>query len=242
MSISPRRSRIPLFFAIGIGLSLLMAGLKAIITWLTEAYVYSVPWVGGFLRSIELAEISNLLVFAILGAGIGSATFLLPSRWNQPAKMALLIVLSPFVFSASYLMQQHLWIQRVAAQTDSSYREARDLTNAFLEREQGSGGFFGFYPFSAEVAELPTQRDSLESEGIRNPSRLLTEELSSYNDPRADLIAYVFARVGWLLRLMYMAIAAFTALIYYFRGYDWAEANRQASAATPPALKRKERP
>ncbi|MGB3293453.1 MAG: hypothetical protein WBB01_10740 [Phormidesmis sp.] len=241
MSTSSRRSRIPLFFVIGIGLSLLMAGLKAIAAWLAEWYVYSIPWVGGFLRSIELVEISNLVVFAILGVGIGSATFLLAREWNQPAKMSLLIVLSPFVFSASYLMQQHLWIQRVAAQTDSSYSEARDLTNAFLEREEGTGGFFGFYPFSTEVAELPTQRDILESEGIRNPSRLLTEELASYNDPRADIIAYVFERVGWLMRLMYMAIAAFTALVYYFKGYDWAEAKHQASTATP-LPKRKERP
>ncbi len=219
-----------------------MAGLKAILTWLAEAYLYPIPWVGGFLKSIELAEISNLIVFAILGAGIGAATFLLPRQWNQPAKMALLVALSPLVFSASYMMQQHLWIQRVAAQTGSSYREARDLTNAFLEREQGSGGFFGFYPFSTEISDLPTQRDQLEREGIRNPSRLLTEELASYNDPRADIIAYVFERVGWLLRLMYMAIAALTALIYYFKGHDWAEANRQTSPVSSPPLKRKERP
>lgn len=217
-----------------------MAGLKALITWLTEAYVYAIPWVGGFLKSIELVEISNLIVFAILGAGIGFATFLLPQWWNQAAKMALLVVLSPFVFSASYMMQQHLWIQRVAAQTDSSYGEARDLTNAFLKREEGSGGFFGFYPFSAEISDLPTRKDLLEGEGVRNPSQLLTEELSSYNDPRADVIAYVFERVGWLLRLMYMAIAAFTALIYYFKGYDRAEAKRQASPPPQP-LKRKER-
>lgn len=219
-----------------------MAVLKALITWLAEAYLYAIPWVGGFLRSIELAEISNLVVFAVLGAGIGAATFLLPRQWNQPAKMALLVVLSPFVFSASYMMQQHLWIQRVAAQTDSSYSEARDLTNAFLNRAEGSGGFFGFYPFSAEVAELPTRRDRLEGEGTRNPSQLLTEELASYNDPRADIIAYVFERVGWLLRMLYMAIAALTGLIYYFKGHDWAEANRQTSSPPgSPPLKR-ERP
>ena len=238
MATSSKRSRIPLFFAIGIGLSLLMAGLKAIAAWLAEAYLYTLPWVGGFLRSIELVEISNIVVFAILGVGIGSATLLLPRHWNQPAKISLLVVLSPFVFVASYLMQQHLWIQRVAAQTDTPYSEARDLTNAFLEREEGSGGFFGFFPFSTEVADLPTQREILESEGIRNPGRLLSEELASYNDPRADLIAYVFERVGWLMRLMYMAIAAFTVLIYYFRGYEWAEAKQQSAPIPPSPHKR----
>ncbi len=207
-----------------------MAVLKAVAAGLAEAYLYSIPWIGGFLRSIELAEVSNLLVFALLASGIGAATFYLPSRWNTWAKMGLLMVVSPFVFSASYMMQQHLWIQRVATRADIPYDQARDLTNAFLERESGSGGFFGFYPFSTEVAELPTQRQNLESEQRGNPSKLLAQELTSYKDPRADLVAYVFERVGWLVRLMYMTIAALTGLIYYFRGQEWADNRRRANS------------
>jgi hypothetical protein len=228
------RPRIPLFFAIGLGLSLLMAALKAIAAGLAETYLYAVPWVGGFLRSIELAEISNLLVFALLASGIGAATLWLPKQWNSWAKMALLIVVSPFVFSASYLMQQHLWVQRVATRADISYREARNITNAFLKREAGSGGFSGFYPFSAEVSELPTRRQNLESGQSGNPSKLLTQELEGYKDPRADAAAYLFERVGWLVRFMYMTIAALTALIYYFKGHEWAENKRLANAERKP--------
>ena len=78
------RPRIPaFFFAIGIGLSLLMAGLKAIVAGLAERYLYSVPFVGGFLRSIELAEISNWVVFALLAGGIGAATFFAASQLEQ---------------------------------------------------------------------------------------------------------------------------------------------------------------
>ncbi|MGB3297909.1 MAG: hypothetical protein WBA76_06535 [Phormidesmis sp.] len=234
MAIDSNRPRIPLFFAIGIGLSVLMAVLKAIAAGLAEAYLYAIPWIGGFLRSIELAEISNLLVFALLGSGIGAATLYLPNRWNTWAKMALLLVVSPFVFSASYMMQQHLWIQKVATRADIPYSEARDLTNRFLKRESGSGGFFGFYPFSTEVAELPTQRQNLESAQQGNPSELLAQELSSYKDPRADAVAYVFKRVGWLVRLMYMTIAALTGLIYYFKGQEWADARRRDEVDPKP--------
>jgi len=205
-----------------------MGALKAVCASLAETYLYSVPWAGGFLRSIEIAEISNLIVFALLASGIGAATYLLPYRWNHAAKMALLVVVSPFVFSASYLMQQHLWIQKVSARANISYAEAKDLTNAFLKRQSGSAGFFGFYPYSTEVAELPTLQKTLESEAESNPSRLLTEELSTYEDPRADAVAYVFERVGWLVRLMYMTIAILTALIYYFKGHEWAENKGQA--------------
>jgi hypothetical protein len=158
MSMDPKRPRIPLFFTIGIGLSLLMAGLKAIAAGLSEAYLYSVPWLGGFLRSVEIVEITNLLIFALLASVIGAATYLLPRRWNAWAKAALLAAVTPFVFSGSYLMQQHLWVQRVAARANIPYGEAKDLTNAFLKQETGSGGFFGFYPFSTEVAEMPTLR------------------------------------------------------------------------------------
>ncbi len=229
------RTRIPLFFAIGVGLSLLMAALKALAAGLAEAYLYSLPWVGGFLRSIEIAEISNLIVFALLASGIGAATYLLPARWHQAAKVALLVVVSPFVFSASYLMLQHLWIQRVATRANIPYAEAKTVTNAFLTRETGRGGFFGFYPYSTEVAELPTLRKSLEA-GTGNPSQLLTRELASYEDPRADAVAYVFEKVGWLVRFMYMTIAALTALIYYFKGRDWAENKRQNEATQPVSL------
>jgi hypothetical protein len=223
-----RPPRIPLFFAIGIGLSFLMAGLKVLATVLSEAYLYSMPWVGGFLRSIELVEISNLLVFALLASGIGAATFLLPEKWNGWAKVALLIFVSPFVFSASYLMQQHLWVQRVAKRADIPYSEAKDVTNAFLKRESGKEGFWGFYPFSAQVSDLPTLRSTLESKQSMNANKLLSKELANFKDPRADAAAYIFERVGWLVRFMYMTIAALTALIYYFKGLEWAENKQRA--------------
>lgn len=225
--------RVLIFFAIGFGLSLLMGALKAIAFWLANAYLYDIPWIGGFLKSIEVVEISNLLVFAVLGAGIGAATLLVPDRWTHWLKMAPLIVLGPLVFCASYLMQQHLWIQKVAERADVPYAEAKDITNAFLEKETGSRSFFGFYPLSTQIAELPTLRANLEAGTVTNPSDLLTKELSSYGDPRADAAAYVFERVGWVVRFMYMTIAVLTALIYYFKGHDWAENRRYGSAEVP---------
>lgn len=226
MSTASRRPRIPLFFAIGIGLSLLMAGFKALVAALAETYLYPVPWLGGFLRSIELVEISNILIFALLSGGIGAATLLLPRHWNRWAKAALLIVVSPFVFNASYWMQQHLWIQRVANRANISYQEAHQITDNFLQRDTGIGGFWGFYAYSTEVSELPTHRDSLESQQVSSPGQALVNELKSYNDPRANLAAAVFSRVGWFIRLMYISIAGLTGLIYYVQGRDWAEAKR----------------
>ncbi len=229
-----KQPRISLFFAVGFGLSLAAAGLKAIAAWLAHTYLYSVPWIGGFLRSIELAEISNLVAFSLLGAGIGAATYWLPRRWNHRAKLAFLALLSPFVFSASYMVQQHQWIQRVATRAEIPYRDARNITNSFLERESGSAGFFGFFPFSTQLAELPTRRQDLESSRSINPNQALLQELSSYNDPRADLAAFIFERVGWVVRFMYMTIAALTGLIYYFKGHDWAEVQRQSAGPTKP--------
>jgi len=229
MPLEPKKSRVALFFAIGFGLSLLLALLKALIAWATHTYLYSVPWIGGFLKSIEITEISNLLIFAILGVGIGATTFLLPRKWDHRAKLAFLFFVSPFVFCASYMMQQHLWIKQVATQSNISYRDAQELTNDYLEREVGSRGFFGFYPFSTQLAELPTRKDSLSAQESLNPNELLAKELASYNDPRADLAAYWFKRIGWLIRFMYMTIAGLTGLIYYFKGYAWAENRPQVN-------------
>ncbi|MGC1309178.1 MAG: hypothetical protein WA885_18295 [Phormidesmis sp.] len=221
--------RIPLFFAIGIGLSIVVAILKAVIAGLAESSLYAMPWIGGFLQSIELVEISNLVVFAILAAGIGAATVLVPHRWNHWAKIALLVVVSPFVFSASYMMQQHLWIQQIGSRQSIPYSEARAAANAYLRRETGNGGFFGFYPLTTQIVDLPTSQADLDFETLANPSDLLSQELAGYDDPRADLAAFIFARVGWLVRFMYMTIAALTALIYYFKGHNWAESKRWAT-------------
>ena len=229
----PNPPRIPLFFAIGLGLSLLAGLLKAIAYWLTDIYLYDMPWIGGFLKSIEVAEVSNLLVFALLGAGIGAATLLVPEHWNHWIKIAILVVLAPFVFCASYLMQQHLWIQRVAQRANVPYADARNVTNSFLEEEAGRRGFWGFYSLSTQIAELPTLRANLETGRTTNPSELLTEELASYDDPRADAAAFVFERVGWVVRFMYMTIAALTALIYYFKGHEWAENRRYERPEVP---------
>lgn len=234
MSLEPKKSRVALFFVVGFGLSLSMALLKALLAWATHTYLYSIPWVGGFLRSIELTEISNLLIFAILGVGIGGATFLLPRRWDHRLKLAFLFVVSPFVFSASYMTQQHLWIKAVAEQSGIDYREARILTNDYLERKTGNRGFFGFYPFSTQLAELPVRSQTLQSTQSLNPNEVLSQELASYDDPRADLAAYWFERVGWLIRFMYMTIAALTGLIYYFKGYAWAENRLHANTAAQP--------
>ncbi len=242
MAFQSKRSRIFLFFIIGFGVALVAALLKSAIAWIADIYLYSLPWVGGFLRSVELAELSNLLVFALLGGGIGSATYFLPRRWNHKAKLALLIVLSPFVFSASYLTQQNLWIRKVAAHTNITYQDARDTTNRFLERETGNQGYFGYFPFSTRISDLPVQRDILSSDLAETPNDLLTEELASYNDPRADAIAFIFKQVGWLIRFMYVTIAALTGLIYYFKGCDWAEDTHQRVASSSPPHRKSKAP
>ena len=227
MALASQNSRTVAFFAIGVGVTLAMAALKALAAWLMDVYVYSIPWVGGFLRSIELVELSNLIVFAILGASLGSAALLLPRRWDHRAKLALLVAASPLVFCGSYMMQQHLWIKRVAAQSNIDYSDARAITNAYLTREVGSGGFFGFFPLSTQLSELPTRQDSLESTQSINPTEALTRELSDLDDPRADFAAFLFERVGWLVRFMYIVIAGFTGLIHYFKGHNWADAQRR---------------
>ena len=223
MASQSKRSRTFLFFAIGLGMALLASLLKSAIAWIADLYIYSLPWVGGFIRSVELAELSNLLAFALLGAGIGAATYFLPRRWNHKAKLALLIVLSPLVFSASYLTQQNLWIRKVAARTETSYQEARDLTNRFLERETGNKGYFGYFPLSTRLVDLPVQPSVLNSETAAVSSDTLTAALASYNDPIANVAVFLFKQVGWLIRFMYIMIAALTGLIYYFKGCDWAE-------------------
>ncbi|MBE9078131.1 hypothetical protein IQ241_12655 [Romeria aff. gracilis LEGE 07310] len=226
----PRAQRIALYFLLGLSLSALLAVAKAALAWAAATYLYSLPYAGGFLKSVELVEISNLLIFLLLGLGIGAATRYLPQSWPMQAKVALLVVVTPLVFSASYVMQQALWVRQVAERAEISPTESRQLTNGFLRREVGSGGFWGFFSLSTQMTDLPTQPEILQTQLTDNPNVVVENELAKYEEFQSSLISVAFRAVGWAIRLMYITIAALAAAIYYAKGQLWADQRRQAKA------------
>lgn len=86
--------------------------LKALLTWAAEAYLYSVPILGGWLKSLEIIELSNIVVFALLGIGLGAITlYLRPGPFWRGA--IALIIAMPLVFFSSYWVRYDLWLEAI---------------------------------------------------------------------------------------------------------------------------------
>ena len=118
-----------------------MAGIRGAIAWAAETRLYPIPIAGGLLKSIEIAELSNVLIFALYGLGLGMATVHLPPLrrfLSRAGVMLAMLTLAVGLFCVSYGVRQHLWIQQVAAQASISFAEAQTMTNEFLETTIGS--------------------------------------------------------------------------------------------------------
>ncbi|NEP17105.1 MAG: hypothetical protein F6J97_09375 [Leptolyngbya sp. SIO4C1] len=238
MQSTQNTSRIGLYFFLGIGLCLLAAGLKVLAAWAVETYLYALPVVGGLLTSLEIIEISNLLLFLLLGLGLGAATYYLPATWGLLPRLLLLVLALPLIFSVGYMTRYGLWLERVAQQSGLSRTEAQAMTDEFLERETGHSGNWGFYRYTARVTQPPVQPNRLDPASADEVERLQTE-LSRYSGLQSGIFAFLFKSAGWWIRLLYLLLAGFVGLVYFFKGQLWADRRRQrrAQAAKQAAAK-----
>ncbi|NEQ32341.1 MAG: hypothetical protein F6K04_15290 [Leptolyngbya sp. SIO4C5] len=235
---SSQIKNIALFLLCLLALPLLLAGVKVAIAWAAERYIYSVPWIGGLLKSLEIVELSNIVVFALLGLGLGAATIFLPKLRGVAPKvgiMLLVFILAAGVFSASYVTRQHLWIQRIADRSDISLAAAENLTNDLLMTQVGDRGFWGFYRYTTQVPVLPTDADDLKN--LAAEEKWVRSELTRFSGVEPGVFSRVFRLAGWGIRIFYMLLAAVTVLIYFLKGTHWAE-TQTPKPAPPPAPKK----
>lgn len=203
---------------------------KVIAAWAAEAFLYVVPFIGGMLKSLELMELSNILAFAILGMGLGSASRYLPSQGRTWQRALLLVVAVPLVYFASYATRQQFWVNQVAVEADLSRPEARELTSQFLQREAGDPGFWGFYRLTTQVPVLPT--DPQELDKLSDDEKWFRSELTRFSGVEPGIFLRLFGGVGWGIRLVYGILSLLTVGIYFNKGVRLAQAPRQP--APPP--------
>ncbi|NJN03194.1 MAG: hypothetical protein HC873_03615 [Leptolyngbyaceae cyanobacterium SL_1_1] len=211
-----------------------MVAIRVIITWSAERYIYSVPWVGGLLKSLEIAELANVVVFALLGLGLGAATIFLPKVKGLGPRVAVLLLvfmLAAGVFGTGYLARQHLWIQQVADQSNISSEAAKTLADNLLVKQTGDRGFWGFYRYTTQVPVLPTEARDLQT--LAEEEKWVRSELTRFSGVEPGVFSKVFHMTGWGIRIFYMLLAAITVLIYFLKGTDWAESQRPQPSPRP---------
>lgn len=190
--------------------------LKILMTFLGEVYVYSIPILGGLLQSIEVVEVCNFLIFAILGFGVGVATVFLPTRLRQRWGAIALLILIPVVISSGYMMRHHYWVRQVAAEAQISVAEARSTTDQLLQSEIGADGSLGYFLYTIKVPLLPTDAQSIQD--LANSEQRLNREVVEMSGLQSKTVSLLFDFVGWCVRGFYLFIALMTACIYFYKG------------------------
>lgn len=225
--------RLALYGGGAIAVVTVTALVKYFLSRLAEYTIYPIPLLGGLLQSLELAELSNLLVFAILGLGFGALTRLLPVQWGQRLSAALLIVLVPLIFMISTQVRYDRWVQTVAEQEQLSRTEAIALTNAYLDDRIQSQGWWGFYRYTARYTAIPTSQAEMQrAMGIDARVQAHFAKVTGMDTP---IVTSLMTLCSWGLRLFYFVIAAIVTISHFQEGLKppVSAANRTPTAAPP---------
>ena len=202
-----------------------MMALKGLVAWASEIFVYQLPIFGGLLKSLELMEVTNVVIFAILGVSLGAFTLWLPRHRVLLFKLLPLAVAIPLVFTTGYAVRYHLWVQQVAVESELLPTQAKEVTNTLLRQATGNQGLRGFFRYTVQVPILPTDLRALQS--IDEDDKWFRSELTRFSGLEPGLFTLIFKLTGWGIRLFYILLAAVTAILYFAKGVVWANQNRQ---------------
>jgi hypothetical protein len=198
------------------GLVLIAMSLKLGAILLAEKYFYNIQVIGELFRGIEIIELLNILVFAIIGMGFGVATTLLPRRVGRYISSLLLIILVPIIYSTTYFYRYDNWIQEVAEKEKISYVQAEEITNSYLTTRLGRQGFLGFYIHTAEFPVLPTKRDQMKE--VADRERQITYKFAYVTGLKPENITAIFTISAWGIRVFYFFIAVLATILHFQEG------------------------
>ncbi|HEY9811716.1 MAG TPA: hypothetical protein V6D13_20500 [Halomicronema sp.] len=194
---------------VALGFSIKMGALL-----IAESRIYTIQILGDILQGIQVIEVLNVLVFAILGMGLGVAAGLLPKKSGIYAGAILVIISLPVLVVLTDLVKYNDWINQVADVERVTYPQAEKITSSFLKTRVGSGGFLGFYLHTAEYPVLPIKQ--VEMNELSNPNLGVASRFSNFAKIHPQKIAALFSISGWGIRLFYFLVAVMT-VIYHFQ-------------------------
>ncbi|MGL5080857.1 MAG: hypothetical protein ACRC8A_05170 [Microcoleaceae cyanobacterium] len=183
---------------------------------LAHHYLYPIFIFGDLLRGLELIDLINLLVFAIVGMGFGLTTGLLPSEAGQKISTAFLIASIPFIIAVSQIVKYDLWIGDIVEDDGLPKPQAIDLADSFLEQQMGHGGVFGFYLYTGQFPMIPTRAEQMQD--LEKLQKQVNSRFVKVSGIPPALVTILMGICFWGIRLFYFAIAIITAIAHYKDG------------------------
>ncbi len=192
--------------------------IKFLYLMLGDAIVYEIPLIGDVLRSLEIMELFNILVFAILGMGFGIATKLLPWYFGSKVSKITLAILIPIIFLITAVFRYEVWVQKFELQENiGSRNQAISFTNSFLrEKTNGQSGIVGFYLYTAKLPILPSTTQDIEA--LDDWMRTSQDRFARVTRLEGKIVTNLFFLRGWVLRIFYFLISIFTTIANFKEG------------------------
>ncbi|MBD2542866.1 hypothetical protein H6G72_03135 [Planktothricoides sp. FACHB-1370] len=202
--------------------------IKFVAELIGDEIVYKIPLLGDLLLSIEIIEILNVLVFAILGLGFGVATILLPRSFSNRVSYLLLLTLVPCIYSSSVFFKYQIWVQSFSINENISYSQAQKMTNTFLRYKTQNESILGFYLYTANFPVIPAkEKEMVETDELMNNTYQRIAYVFAYANELLQKkyftptkIDSLFKWRGWILRVFYFLVSMFTAIVNFKTGLN----------------------
>ena len=195
----------------------LVRWLKELSIWLADKYLYSIPLIGDMLRSVEIIELANIVLFAVLGMAFGLASILLPRKQRRKISVILLIPIMAIIFNVTSVIRYRQWVEEVGVQEKLSVAESTGLTNAFLTSQVGKKGFWGFYFYTAKYPMLPKNKVEMR-EMKKIDDKLKLGLIKIVGEKNNIWVKLMFAVAGWIIKLFYLTISVMATISHFKYG------------------------
>lgn len=230
-------ANIPQYLLTVFAITAAVIGLRLLITWAAEIFLHPIPILGGWLKSLEIVELSVIVLFALLGFGLAGASRHLSAKTAVGIKALALLVALPLVFFSSYWLRHHLWLSQLTAESDLTREQITTLANQALVQQGSSGGFWGYYTTTTRMPILPATVAELQR--MADDQKWFRSELTRFSGIQPGVFSMIFDGAGWGIRLFYMGLAFLTAIIYFSKGLAWADTARLRRVAQRPLAQSK---
>ncbi|MEM9770140.1 MAG: hypothetical protein AAF889_00815 [Cyanobacteria bacterium P01_D01_bin.73] len=188
-------------------------GLRLVVALLAETRVYTLPYAGELLQLLEVAELLTLVIFAVLGLGIGLSAIALPRKWGVKISALVLTLLVPAIFMAGPAVRYQIWLQQVSQAQQLTVPVAVAKTDRFLNNRVDRSGLLGFYVYTARYSRVPIAAEDMVSDDA------VDEQVNSTIAGAARVsVAEVekFLEWGtWGIRGFYFLVATFAAISHF---------------------------
>lgn len=211
-----------IFYVVAVAVTFGMAvPIKVFSALLSENAVYQLPIAGDIFRGLEVAELFNVLVFAIFGMGLGIATALLPKIFGRRISAALLIFALPIIFVLGSFVRYEDWVRDFAINEQISHQMAIETTDTYLTSQVERGGFPGFYFYTARYPILPV--DALEMKEVKALEERTVARINRVIEIEPEKLSSLYSISIWGVRIFYFGLSVVTAIAHFSQGEELAD-------------------